>query len=104
MIKIVTYIVVGVAVFLGLGAVGAAFIFNTFISPNLSNILEPVSTVSKPIIEEGQQVVQEGVEQGVQESQTIVSEIIQGNLSALREQIISTFTINPEPETEQAEE
>lgn len=104
--KIMAFIVAGIGVFLLLIVVGGIFVFNTFIQPNLANIAEPVNEtvneVSKPIVEEGEKIVQEGIEQGQQEAGNIVSEIIQANITAVREQIISAFTIGGgESESEQ---
>lgn len=95
--KIFTFIVAGIGVFLILLVIGGIFVFNTFIQPNLANITKPVNEtvneVSKPMVEEGEKIVQEGIKQGQQEAGNIVSEIIQANISAVREQIISAFTI-----------
>jgi len=104
--KIMAFIVAGIGVFLILTVVGGIFIFNTFIQPNLANITKPinktVNEVSKPIVEEGEKLVQEGIEQGQQEAGNIVSEIIQANITSVREQIISAFTIGGgEAESEQ---
>lgn len=95
--KIFTFIIAGIGVFLILSIVGGIFIFNTLIKPNLATITQPVNEtvneISKPVVEEGEKIVQEGIEQGKQEAGNIVSEIIQANISAVREQIISAFTI-----------
>ncbi len=103
--KIMAFIVAGIGVFLILTVVGGIFVFNTFIQPNLANVVEPVNEtvneVSKPIVEEGEKLVQEGIEQGQQEAGNIVSEIIQANITSVREQIISAFTIGGESESEQ---
>jgi hypothetical protein len=95
--KIMAFIVAGIGVFLILTVVGGIFVFNTFIQPNLANVVEPVNEtvneIANPIVEEGEKLVQEGIEQGQQEAGNIVSEIIQANITAVREQIISAFTI-----------
>lgn len=91
--KIITVIIAGFGVFLLIGIIGGVIVFNTFIKPNIATLTEPVADISAPVLEEGEQIVQEGIEQGKQESQNIISEIIQANISAVREQIISTFTI-----------
>ena len=97
--KFILFTLIGLGVFLIIGFVGGAIAFNTLIKPNIS---EPVANISTPIIEEGEQIAQEGIEQGKQESQNIISEIIQANMAAVREQIISTFTIGG-PEEGEAE-
>lgn len=100
--KIFTFIIAGIGVFLILTVVGGIFVFNTFIQPNLANIVEPVNEISKPVVEEGEKIVQEGIKQGQQGAGNIVSEIIQANIEAVREQIISAFTIGGgESESEQ---
>lgn len=91
--KFILFTIIGIGIFLVIGFVGGAIAFNTLIKPNIANLSEPVADISAPIIEEGEQIVQEGIEQGKQESQNIISEIIQANIAAVREQIISTFTI-----------
>ena len=98
--KIITIIVAGFGIFLLVGIVGGVIVFNTFIKPNMANISEPVPDISAPVIKEGEQIVQEGIEQGKQESQNIISEIIQANIAAVREQIISNFTIGGPEEGE----
>lgn len=95
--KFILFTVIGLGIFLVIGLVGGAIAFNTLIKPNLATLTEPVADISTPIIEEGGQIVQEGIEQ---ESKGIVSEIIDANISALREQIISTFTIGGPEEGE----
>jgi len=103
--KILTFVIAGIGVFLILSIVGGVIVFNTFVQPNLANIYEPVNEtvneISQPIVEEGEKIVQEGIEQGQQEAGNIVSEIIQANIAAVREQIISAFTIGGESESEQ---
>jgi len=91
--KIVTFIIAGIGVFLILSIVGGVIVFNTFIKPNLATVTQPVAEISQPIVAEGEKLVQEGLEQGQQEASNIVSEIIQANIAAVREQIISAFTI-----------
>jgi hypothetical protein len=103
MTKIITFIVVGIGAFLVLGLAGSMIVFNTFIKPNLATVTEPIATISTPIIEEGEQIVQEGIEQGAQESQNIISEIIDTNIAAIREEIISAFTIGGDEESQEQE-
>ena len=98
--KIITIIVAGFGIILLVGIIGSVVVFNTFIRPNMANISEPVTDISAPVIKEGEQIVQEGIEQGKQESQNIISEIIQANIAAVREQIISNFTIGGPEEGE----
>lgn len=98
--KIITIIVAGFGIFLLVGIVGGAIAFNTLIKPNIASLSEPVANISAPVIKEGEQIVQEGIEQGKQESQNIISEIIQANIAAVREQLISTFTIGGPEEGE----
>jgi len=93
MSKIVTFIIAGIGLFLILSIVGGVIVFNTFIKPNLATVTQPVAEISQPIVAEGEKIVQEGLEQGQQEASNIVSEIIQANISAVREQLISAFTI-----------
>lgn len=91
--QFILFTLIGLGVFLIIGFVGGAIAFNTLIRPNIANLSEPVANISAPILEEGEQIAQEGIEQGKQESQNIISEIIQANITAVREQLISTFTI-----------
>lgn len=91
--KIITIVVAGFGVLLLVGIIGSVIVFNTFIKPNAAVITQPLADISTPILEGGEQAVQEGIEQGTQESQNIISEIIDANITAVREQIISTFTI-----------
>lgn len=101
--KIFTFIIAGIGVFLILSIVGGVIVFNTFIKPNLATVTQPVAEISQPIVAEGEKMIQEGLEQGQQEAGNIVSEIIQANIAALREQIISTFTIGGEGENSEQE-
>lgn len=98
--KIITIVAVGFGALLLVGVIGSVVVFNTFIRPNAAVITEPIADISTPILESGEQAVQEGIEQGTQESQNIISEIIDANITAIREQIISTFTIGGEGEGE----
>lgn len=91
--KILTFIIAGIGVFLILSIIGGVIVFNNFIKPNLATVTQPVAEISQPIVAEGEKIVQEGLEQGQQEASNIVSEIIQANISAVREQLISAFTI-----------
>jgi len=98
--KIFTFIIAGIGVFLILSIVGGVIVFNTFIKPNLATVTQPVAEISQPIVAEGEKIVQEGIEQGQQEASNIVSEIIQANIEAVREQLISAFTIGGGEESE----
>ncbi|NBP57307.1 hypothetical protein EBU71_12385 [bacterium] len=100
MSKIVTFIIAGIGLFLILSIVGGVIVFNNFIKPNLATVTQPVAEISQPIVSEGEKIVQEGLEQGQQEASNIVLEIIQANITAVREQIISTFTIGGGEESE----
>jgi len=91
--KIFTFIIAGVGIFLILSIVGGVIVFNTFIKPNLATVTQPVAEISQPIVAEGEKIVQDGIEQGQKEASNIVSEIIQANITAVREQLISAFTI-----------
>jgi len=91
--KIFTFIIAGVGIFLILSIVGGIIVFNTFIKPNLATVTQPVAEISQPIVAEGEKIVQDGIEQGQKEASNIVSEIIQANITAVREQLISAFTI-----------
>jgi len=93
MLKIFTFIIAGVGIFLILSIVGGVIVFNTFIKPNLATVTQPVAEISQPIVAEGEKIVQDGIEQGQKEASNIVSEIIQANITAVREQLISAFTI-----------
>ncbi len=102
--KIITIIAVGFGALLLVGIIGSVIVFNTLIKPNTAVITQPIADISTPILEEGEQAVQEGIEQGAQESQNIISEIIDANITAIREQLISTFTIGGgEGESERGE-
>lgn len=101
--KIIIIALGGISILLIATVIGGVFVFNTFIRPNTATITPPLADISTPILEEGGQVVQEGIEQGKQESQNIISEIINTNIAVIREQIISTFTIGGESESEGAE-
>lgn len=100
MSKIVTFIIAGIGLFLILSIVGGVIVFNNFIKPNLATVTQPVAEISQPIVSEGEKIVQEGLEQRQQEASNIVLEIIQANITAVREQIISTFTIGGGEESE----
>lgn len=91
--KIFTFIIAGVGIFLILSVVGGVIVFNTFVKPNLATVTQPVAEISQPIVAEGEKIVQDGIEQGQKEANNIVSEIIQANITAVREQLISAFTI-----------
>lgn len=91
--KIFTFIIAGVGIFLILSVVGGVIVFNTFVKPNLATVTQPVAEISQPIVAEGEKIVQDGIEQGQKEASNIVSEIIQANITAVREQLISAFTI-----------
>ena len=99
--KIFTFIIAGVGIFLILSIVGGVIVFNTFIKPNLATVTQPVAEISQPIVAEGEKIVQDGIEQGQKEAGNIISEIIQANITAVREQIISAFTIGGGEESDQ---
>ena len=99
--KIFTFIIAGVGIFLILSIVGGVIVFNTFIKPNLATVTQPVAEISQPIVAEGEKLVQDGIEQGQKEAGNIISEIIQANITAVREQIISAFTIGGGEESDQ---
>jgi predicted PurR-regulated permease PerM len=102
--KSIKYIALGLGVVTLLVIFGGIYIFNTFIKPNVSplntQIESTVSEISQPLVQEGEQIVQDTIEQGKEEAQGVISEIMKSNLEAIRESIISSFTIGEDSESE----